>query len=217
MNPTPALFGLTHAPGNVPPQMYANYRLPAAAQGGRRHRRNTSSSVQSDSSYDPFDGDAVDEESPDEDNDWLWRAKCAGSSSDSSNDGYCNAYHPRPQADGASYGTPVSPSPARAQLQRAAKSSSSVPRRHSHSQSMSSRAPLDQEVYAATPHEAVLKSRLEGVLKNAKAHDRRPRSVERRDPDSGFSSGSGNSTMASSRNMSGEGDFFFGAGGDVST
>ena len=68
-----------------------------------------------------------------------------------------------------------------------------------------------------TPHEAVLRNKLEGVLKNAKAQNRRTRSAERRDPDSGFSSGSGNSTMASSRNMSGEGDFFFGAGGDVST
>ncbi len=228
MNPPPALFGLSPpAPNsNVPPavaQLFGPCRLPAAAHGGRRHRRNTSSSVQSDSSCDYFDGEVVDEDSQEDedDNGWPWRDVSAGSSSS----GHDHSYLPTrttssSKVEGTLYRTPVSPSPARVQLQRAAKSSSSVPRRHSHSQSVSrvaarppSRATMDAE-HTLTPHEAVLRSKLEGVLNSAKVQDRRTRSVERRDPDSGFSSGSGNS-MASSRNMSGEGDFFFGANGDV--
>ncbi|RDX55230.1 hypothetical protein OH76DRAFT_1397626 [Lentinus brumalis] len=229
MNPPPALFGLSPpAPNsNVPPavaQMFGPCRLNAAAHGGRRHRRNTSSSVQSDSSCDYFDGEVVDEDSQEDedDNGWPWRDVSAGSSSS----GHDHSYLPTrtissSNVEGTLYRTPVSPSPARMQLQRAAKSSSSVPRRHSHSQSVSrvaahppSRATMDPE-HTLTPHEAVLRSKLEGVLNSAKVQDRRTRSVERRDPDSGFSSGSGNS-MASSRNMSGEGDFFFSANGDSS-
>lgn len=230
MNPSPALFGLSPpAPNsNVPPsvaQMFGPCRLPAAANGGRRHRRNTSSSMQSDSSCDYFDGEVLDEDSQEDedDNGWPWRDNSAGSSSSGHEHGH--SYLPTrttssSKVESTLYGTPSSPSPARAQLQRAAKSSPSVPRRHSHSQSVShvaahppSRANVDAD-HTLTPHEAVLRNKLEGVLKSAKAQDRRTRSVERRDPDSGFSSGSGNS-MASSRNMSGEGDFFFGANGDV--
>lgn len=221
LNPTPSLFGLSPSvpnPNLPAAHMFGPCRLPAAAHGGRRHRRNTSSSVQSDSSCDYFDGEVLDEESPEdeEDNVWPWRADGAASSSSNSSG---HGHHPTRVV---SYGRadsvlPVPPSPARVQLQRAAKSSPSVPRRHSHSQSLThppSRASIDAE-HSITPHEAVLRSRLEGVLKNAKVQDRRPRSVERQDPESGFSSGSGNS-MASSRNLSGEGDFFFGASGDVS-
>lgn len=232
MNPTPSLFGLAPPPSNIPPnvaQMFGTCRLPAAAHGGRRHRRNTSSSVQSDSSCDYFDGEVVDEESPgDEDNEWLWRANTTVSPNPAAQR-YSNAYtlaRPMPSSNVESipYGTPTSPSPVRMPLHRAAKSSPSVPRRHAHSQSVShvaghppSKAAIDADRSGrtVTPHEAVLRSKLEGVLKNAQAQDRRTRSAERRDVDSGFSSGSGNS-MASSRNRSGEGDFFFGAGGDVS-
>ncbi|PIL36277.1 hypothetical protein GSI_01939 [Ganoderma sinense ZZ0214-1] len=231
MNPTPSLFGFATPPNNIPPnvvQMFGTCRLPAAAHGGRRHRRNTSSSVQSDSSCDYFDGEVVDEESPgDEDNEWLWRANIAVSPNPAAQR-YGNAYParliPSSNADSVPYGTPISPSPVRMPLHRAAKSSPSVPRRHSHSQSVShvaghppSKAAVDADRSGrtVTPHEAVLRNKLEGVLKNAKAQDRRTRSAERRDVDSGFSSGSGNS-MASSRNRSGEGDFFFGAGADSS-
>ena len=62
MNPTPMLFGLSHGPATASPQMYATHRLPAATHGGRRHRRNTSASVQSDSSYDYADGDNVEQQ-----------------------------------------------------------------------------------------------------------------------------------------------------------
>lgn len=233
MNPAPSLFGLPSHPGNVPPNVANTFgpcRLPAAAHGGRRHRRNTSSSIQSDSSCDYFDGEVVDEESPEgEDNKWLWRSNAAVAPSVAAqwyDMGY-NAVHPvsSSKAESMPYGTPTSPSPVRAPLHRAAKSSPSVPRRHIHSQSVShvaghppSKASVDADRSGrtVTPHEAVLRNKLEGVLKNAKAQNRRTRSAERREVDSGFSSGSGNS-MASSRNRSGEGDFFFGAGGDVSS
>ncbi|KAI1794229.1 hypothetical protein LXA43DRAFT_884185 [Ganoderma leucocontextum] len=235
MYPAPSLFGLAPPSSNIPPavaQMFGPCRLPATVSGGRRHRRNTSSSVQSDSSCDHFDGEVVDEESPEdeEDNEWLWRANTTVSSSSAAQ--RCgNAYNPvrivsGNKAESIPYGTPTSPSPVRVPLHRAAKSSPSVPRRHSHSHSQSvshvaghppSKAAIDADRSGrtVTPHEAVLRSKLEGVLKNAKAQDRRTRSAERRDLDSGFSSGSGDS-MASSRNRSGEGDFFFGVGGDSS-
>ena len=64
---------------------------------------------------------------------------------------------------------------------------------------------------SVTPHEAVPRSKLEGVVKTAYARVRKTRSVEGGNPDSGCSS---EHLMASSRN--GEGDFFFRANGDVS-
>ncbi|KAH9895191.1 hypothetical protein C8Q73DRAFT_790358 [Cubamyces lactineus] len=241
--PAPS-FTLSPSPSsaNIPPavaQMFATCRLPAASHGGRRHRRNTSSSIQSESSCDYFEGDALEEGSQedDEDAEWLWQANNVGSlSSTSSGHGYGHAYYPNQPAHGriaesVPYGTPASPSPARAQLQRAAKSSPAVPRRHSHSQSVShvaahppTRPSVDDERHGCschqpgaplTPHEVVLRSRLEGVLKHAQKGGSRTRSIERREVDPGLSSGSGNS-MASSRNLSGEGDFFFGANGDSS-
>lgn len=229
MNPTPSLFAMPPPvpTANVPPSvalMFGPCRLPAAAHGGRRHRRNTSSSVQSDSSCDYFEGEVLDEDSQEDedDNQWLWRGNGAAHSSTHRSPAYLPTRAVSgSRVEGVPHGSPASPSPARMQLQRGAKSSPSVPRRHSHSQSVSnvpahppSRASVDGE-HALTPHEAVLRSKLEGVLKGAKTQDRRTRSVERRDPDSGLSSGSSNS-MASSRNLSGEGDFFFGANGDVS-
>jgi len=132
-----------------------------------------------------------------------------------------------------SYGTPVSPnaSPARRQLQRSAKSAPSVPRSPHYSpqqlsqkkmEGHSRRTSLDyvaKEMEACncngetmTPHEAVLKSRLEGVLRSARAVERSSRSQER----GSGSSGSGGNSMSSSRNLSGEGeggDWFFGESG----
>ncbi|OJT12501.1 hypothetical protein TRAPUB_10978, partial [Trametes pubescens] len=202
--------------------------------GGRRHRRNTSSSVQSESSCDYFEGEPLDEDSQEdeEDSGWLWRANTVGSVAPSGH-GYGHTHYPAParKAENVSYGTPASPSPARAQLQRAATSSPTVPRRHSHSQSVShvaahppSRTSIDgerpgrsrqQPNAPLTPHEAVLRSKLEGMLKNTSKGGPRTRNIERRDADPEFSSESSNS-MASSRNLSGEGDFFFGASSDPS-
>ncbi|KAI0769427.1 hypothetical protein BD413DRAFT_84315 [Trametes elegans] len=223
VKPQPApSYALSQPSAGIPPsveQLFSSCRMPAAADGGRRHRRTKSSSVRSDSSCEYFEGEALDEDSQEdeEDADWLWRANSAGSlSSMTSSHGYSHAYYPvRPaparKAESAPYGTPVSPSPARVQLQRAAKSSPTVPRRHSHSHER----PSHQPGTPLTPHEAVLRSRLEGVLKGAKTGGDRTRSSERRDAEHGLSSGSGNS-MASSRNLSGEGDFFFGMNGDSS-
>jgi len=136
------------------------------------------------------------------------------------------------------YGTPQSPSPTRTQLQRSATTMSAAgrssprggsfsqptPPTHSHS---NSRASFDGERSAysqqpgtmVTPHEAVLRSRLEGVLRGVKEQERREKSSERRYKEVGSSSGSGSgsgNSMASSRNMSAEGDLFFGASGESS-
>lgn len=115
------------------------------------------------------------------------------------------------------YGTPTSPTPARAQLHRSPNSAPNVPR-------ASRRTSVDGRKHDGTnaaygtnggsvtaPHGAVLQSRLEGVLKNATHPDRRARSRERggSGSGSGSTSGSGNS-MASSRNLSGEGEWPFG-------
>ena len=183
LNPPPSLFGLSPpAPNpNVPPsvaQMFGPCRLPAATHGGRRHRRNTSSSMQSDSSCDYFDGEVVDEDSQEdeEDNGWPWRDHSEGSSASGHEQGHSHfpaRFVTNNKADGACYGTPTSPSPARVQLQRAAKSSPSVPRRHSHSQSVShvpAPLPSSDADHNLTPHEAVLRSKLEGVLSSIVRH-----------------------------------------------
>lgn len=107
------------------------------------------------------------------------------------------------------YGTPTSPS--RVEPRRSSKSSPTVPKSRVHSNTVSG-VYTSEGAYYETPHEAVLRSRLEGVLRGAN----RARSGERRkETGSGSGSGSGNS-MASSRNLSGEGDFFFNRTGDVS-
>lgn len=237
-HPAPSFTLAPSSPGShIPPSvtdMFATCRVPAVPSGGRRHRRNTSSSVQSESSCDYFEGEPLDEDSQEdeEDSGWLWRANTVGSVAPSGH-GYGHTHYPAParKAENVSYGTPASPSPARAQLQRAATSSPTVPRRHSHSQSVShvaahppSRTSIDgerpgrsrqQPNAPLTPHEAVLRSKLEGMLKNTSKGGPRTRNIERRDADPEFSSESSNS-MASSRNLSGEGDFFFGASSDVS-
>ncbi|KAH9940383.1 uncharacterized protein BXZ73DRAFT_42858 [Epithele typhae] len=177
------------------------HHLPAAAPGGRRHRRATSSSS---SSYDHFE-DTVDEESPEED-ERLWRTNRTVSSP-------TRPHH----KDSVARNPPASPSLARVQLQRSPKTSPSIPTRRLHSQSVShpaapARIAADMENMSLTPHEAVLRKRLETMLKT---QSRRAGSIERREYDGGLSSGSGDS-MSSSRNMSGEGDFFFGPARDLS-
>ena len=137
----------------------------------------------------------------------------------------------RNQEQQFSYGTTTTPAsppiPSRAQLPRSPKSVPNVSR--------SSRTSLENHTTTGTqdcgcaagmtPHDVVLKSRLESVLRSAKEQERRDvereRERERRKSQSqsasgsGSGSGSGNS-MASSRNMSGEGEWFFGSNGDVS-
>ena len=234
--PIPSHFGATQpAHGFVAPP-----------PTGRRSRRNTSSSVNTDGSLDAFaycDTGACysdDEEVADDSNQaWLWRSPSVSSSS--SGHGYFFQPPTRPQQplprhhsdnqetrrrgsirsphfeditneempDQHAYGSPSSPS--RGQLQRSARSAPSVSRssvshsRASNAQS-ASRSPAEPErstcgcqQAAVTPHEAVLRSRLEGVLRGAaKAETDRRRSRERE-----YNTGSSGS-MASSRNMSGE-------------
>lgn len=117
------------------------------------------------------------------------------------------------------FGSPDSPSlipAARAALQRSSKSAPNVPR-----PGHSSRPSVEFETGSGgglqlTPHEAVLRSRLEGVLRGAKEQEKRARSREtNRERERSSGSGSGNS-MASSRNLSGEGEWFFGGGYEVS-
>ncbi|OBZ70580.1 hypothetical protein A0H81_09274 [Grifola frondosa] len=233
-----------HLSSTVAHMFNASCQMPSPPGEGRRHRRSTSSSIQSDASADVFErspqlnvAEMADEED-EADDDWYWRERSGASvSSSSSGHGpsYGQAYHcesdnRRKSLDkengngGVAYGSAMSPSLARPQLQRSGKSSPNVPRRtHAHTKSAShavSRTSLDgersprrshQPGALLTPHEAVLRTRLEGVLRGAKVQERKTRSTERGDSQvgSGGGSGSGNS-MASSRNLSGEGDFFFG-------
>lgn len=114
----------------------------------------------------------------------------------------------------------TSTSSARTQLHRSPRSAPSVSRSsfsqsphasHAHAASRSpadpaERSPCGCQPATLTPHEAVLRSRLEGVLRGARRQEERRRSQER----GGYHTGS-SSSMASSRNMSGEGDWFFAA------
>ncbi|KIP04620.1 hypothetical protein PHLGIDRAFT_188897 [Phlebiopsis gigantea 11061_1 CR5-6] len=239
--PSPSLFGATQpAHGFVSPP-----------PTGRRSRRNTSSSVNTDGSFDSFaycDTGACysdDEEIADDPNQaWLWRSPSVSSSS--SGHGYFFQPQTRPQQplprqhsddqethrrglirsphfeditnveipDQHACGSPSSPT--RGQLQRSPRSAPSVSQssvshsRASNAQS-ASRSPAEPErstcgcqQAAVTPHEAVLRSRLEGVLRGAKLETDRRRSRERE-----YNTGSSGS-MASSRNMSGE-DWFIAA------
>lgn len=247
--PSPSLFGATQpAHGFVSPP-----------PSGRRTRRNTSSSMSTDPSLDPFaycDTGACysdDEGAEDPNKAWMWRSPSVSSSSSGNGQSAGYFYQPRsqpplprhhsddhetrrrgswrqprfddvpseeiPDQQQQAYGSPSSPSPARTQLQRSARSAPSVSR-SSFSQSRvtnthpSSRSPADPErspcgcqQAVLTPHEAVLRSKLEGVLRGAKVEQDRRRSRERE-----YNTGSGSSnSMASSRNMSGE-DWFYAPG-----
>ncbi|KAH9828834.1 uncharacterized protein C8Q71DRAFT_891820 [Rhodofomes roseus] len=101
------------------------------------------------------------------------------------------------------YGTSSLLSPARAHLQHSAPSAPHVGRAAQAQKTSPERTP------AVTPHDAVMRNELEGVLRGAKQQGRRQKSTER------SSCGSGNS-MVSSRNLSTESDLFFGANGEVS-
>ena len=82
---------------------------------------------------------------------------------------------------------------------------------HSHSHARSSRNSIDGDRPCAyTPHEAVFRSRLEGVLRGAQAYERRE--CLEMGGGSGSGGSSNSNSFASSRNMSGEGETFFAAG-----
>ena len=228
--PSPSLFGATQpAHGFVPPRP------------GRRTRRDTSSSFSTENSLDAFaycDTGACysDEEDVNEDvrKPALLRTPSTSSSSSGNTQGYFNRVPlPRHHSDEpetrrrSSIRPPHfsevyaedNEGPARAQLQRSPRSAPSVSRSsfsqpphtcHAHSVSRSpadpaERSPCGCQPATVTPHEAVLRSRLEGVLRSAKRQEERQRSRERE-----YHTGSSGS-MASSRNMSGEGDWFFAA------
>ncbi|CCL98190.1 uncharacterized protein FIBRA_00184 [Fibroporia radiculosa] len=235
----------------------SNGGVPVATSGSRRHsRKNTSSSIATNASYDAYEfGDApADQESTSDDmeenEDWRGQSSSSfvyqyqGTPTQAGLSRNRSMTHASRRSDRTSahsdtntkaqiaYGTPASPSPARMQLQRSITSTpvanrtlsssnsqpSAAANTHMHSNSRASAdgersCSCGQNAGLITPHEAVLRSRLEGVLRGAKEQERR-----RRHPDSsssGSGTGSGNS-MASSRNMSAESDLFFGASGDSS-
>lgn len=231
--PSPSLYGATQP----------SHGFVSPPPSGRRTRRNTSSSVNTDGSLDAFGYcdtgacDSDEEGGEDGGKRWLWRSPSVSSSS--SGNGPQQGYFPAlprhhsddhetrhrgswrsPRLDDVpleeQYGSPSSPSPARTQLQRSARSAPSVSRSsfsqpRAPSTHPASRSPADAEqcgCQGLTPHEAVLRSRLEGVLRGAKREEERRRSRERE-----YHTGSGSTnSMVSSRNMSGEGDWFFAAG-----
>ena len=104
------------------------------------------------------------------------------------------------------YASPTSPS--RSPLQRSSRSQPSVPRSSAPQTHAASRSSIDGDKQLQAPHDVVLRSRLEGVLKGANHQVDRRSSRER---GSGHESGSSNS-IASSRNMSVEGDWFCATG-----
>lgn len=213
---------------------------PASSQQSRRHsRKSTASSVASiscdlcDLHFDGLGASVVEQDADDEDDDLHgWASMRAGTSASSSSSGHGQVhtyFQGTPTQPGPSrtrniaqsgrtsdrthsdtvasvaYGTPSSPSPARAHLQRSAPSAPHVGRA-SHGKTTSPER---------APHDAVLRYKLEGVLRGAKQQERREKSTERRHREAGSSSGSGNS-MASSRNLSAESDLFY-AVGEVSS
>ena len=221
--PTPGLFGA---------QQPAHGYMSPPPPGGRRSRRATSSSTTTDASLESFaycDTGACysDDEEVYDDADsaqWLQRSSSGSSSSSGHSLTLPLPHHsraqpplPRHQSDNhdtrrrgytesSGFTSPSSPSPARAHLQRSARSASSATRpTHASSQS-ASRSSVDagRGLPMHTPHSAVLHSRLEGVLRGVKDAER-ARSRER-----DYSGGSGSSnSLASSRNMSVEGEWYF--------
>ncbi|KZT63732.1 hypothetical protein DAEQUDRAFT_770333 [Daedalea quercina L-15889] len=216
--------------------MLLNSSPPVSSQGSRRHsRKNTASSVASipcdlcDLHFDSLGASVAEQDADDEDDEghgWSLRSGASASSSSSGHGHVHSHFQSTPTKPGLTrnrsitqssragdrtysesvaqfaYGTPSSPSPARAHLQRSAPSAPHIGRA-SHAQRASpERSP------AVTPHDAVLRNKLEGVLRGVKEQDRREKSSERRHREQGSSSGSGNS-MASSRNLSAESDLFY--------
>lgn len=224
--PSPSVFGA---------QQPAHGFMSPPPPGGRRSRRATSSSTTTDASLDAFaycDTGACysdDEDVYDNIGGAQWLARSSSRSSSSSGhrvpltlphsarpQPMLNRHHsdetdsrPREYAEGSGYASPSSPSPARMHLQRSGRSApGGLPPSHASPQS-ASRSSIDagrgQPLQA--PHSAVLHSRLEGVLKGARDVER-ARSRER--DNSGGSGGS--NSIASSRNMSMDGEWFFAPG-----
>ena len=241
--PSPKLSGasLPGSPFLAPTgTMLLNSSTPVSSQHSRRHsRKSTASSVASiscdlcDLHFDSLGASVAEQDADDEDDDLHgWASMRAGTSASSSSSGHGQVhtyFQGAPAQPGPSrarnvaqsgragdraysdtvasvaYGTPSSPSPARAHLQRSAPSAPHVGR--------ASHAKTTSPEHA--PHDAVLRYKLEGVLRGAKQQERREKSTERRHREAGSSSGSGNS-MASSRNLSAESDLFY-AVGEVSS
>lgn len=236
--PSPSIFGASQpAHGFSAPRRHVRRNTNSST--------GTDGSLEGSDYFRPeVNGISQDEQQDADEGGWLWRTRSATSVSSSSSGHHQTQSRmppPRQQVAGSSrhrshtdptggriqeqqfaYGTPTSPPmSARAQLQRSPKSVPNVSR--------SSRTSLDNHAMpdcgcgvsaGMTPHEVVLRSRLENVLRGAKEQERRDleRDRERQRESqtaSGSGSGSGNS-MASSRNMSGEGEWFFGPNGDVS-
>ncbi|KAI0798685.1 hypothetical protein BC629DRAFT_240871 [Irpex lacteus] len=224
--PSPGLFGA---------QQPAHGFMSPPPPGGRRSRRATSSSTTTDASLDAFaycdtgacysdDEDAYDDVGGAQ---WLQRSSSRSSSSSGHGIPVPQPQHTRAQTslsrhysddhdtrhreytDASGYVSPSSPSPARMQLQRSAKSMPGAARPTHASPQSASRSSVDagRGLPAQAPHSAVLHSRLEGVLRGAKDVER-ARSRER-----DYSGGSGSSnSLASSRNMSVEGEWYFAPG-----
>ncbi|KAI0686755.1 hypothetical protein BC835DRAFT_1309413 [Cytidiella melzeri] len=224
--PTPSVFGA---------QQPAHGFMTPPPPGGRRSRRATSSSTTTDASLDAFaycDTGACysdEEDAYDDLSGARWLKRSSSRSSSSSGHGFSVPPHqsPRPQlpvsrhysddhvtrqrddVDGSMYASPSSPSPARAQLQRSARSVPGATRPTHASPQSASRSSTDagRGVPIQAPHSVVLHSRLEGVLKGAKDVER----AKSRERDYSGASGGSNS-MTSSRNMSVEGEWFFAPG-----
>ncbi|KAI0088077.1 hypothetical protein BDY19DRAFT_208372 [Irpex rosettiformis] len=229
--PIPSLFGA---------QQPAHGFMSPPPPGGRRSRRATSSSTTTDASMDAFaycDTGACDS---DEENVYddvgsaQWLQLSSSRSSSSSGDAIPVPHPQRPHAqpqlarhysddyetrhreymDASGYVSPSSPSPVRVQLQRSARSAPNGTRPSHASPQSASRSSVDagRGLPMQAPHSAVLHSRLEGVLRCAKDAER-ARSRER---DSSGGSGGSNS-LASSRNMSVEGEWYFAPGEQTSS
>lgn len=240
--PSPKLSGasLPGSPFLAPTgTMLINSSPPLSSQQSRRHsRKSTASSAASiscdlcDLHFDSIGASLAERDADDEDDDLHgWSSIRAGTSASSSSSGHGpvhtyfqgtptqsgpsrtrNVAQSARASDGVhtdtaqvAYGTPSSPSPARTRLQCSAPSAPHIGRA-SHAQTTSPEH---------APHDAVLRHKLEGVLRGAKEQERRGKSTERRHRETGSSSGSGNS-MASSRNLSAESDLFY-AIGEVSS
>ncbi len=138
MNLIPSLFSLpsSNSNGKVPPSlvhMFGPCRARAATCSGRIHRRNTSSSFRNVSPCEFSEDEVLDEgNTEDEENEPFGAAP---SSSECHAHYSCRTVSAR-KLEAVAHGMASSPFPAGMELQRAAKSSSAVPWRHSRSQSV---------------------------------------------------------------------------------
>lgn len=236
--PSPSIFGAT--------QPAHGFVLPPPPSGRRSRRPTSSSTGTDASldafAYCDTGACFSDEEEEDEYDEvggakWLMRSSSRSSSSSGDGNGQSSQYQPRAQPPLARHFSDDQPawripsyggeqpdsgvyvsttSPPRVPMQRSSRSHqgvsrSSAPQPHASMQAVS-RSSIDGDKQLQAPHDAVLRSRLEGVLKGANQQADRRRSRER---GCGQDSGSSNS-IASSRNLSMEGDWYF-APGEVSS